>query len=451
MSTASRPVPVRTSFTNERAIARDGLASAYWPQAWIVTVIVLALIMMRVGELTGPVRAVKPVLTGTIAIFALHAIRSGRAAWSAAFRHRQVKLSFGYALAIVASVPFSIWRGQSFSLLTNIVFALSMIVVVCLTWPTLETLDRLLRWLSWVAAVSAVLIIAQGAVVEGSRITTEGSYDPNDLGALFALFLPLAIGASLRGRSVHRLASVVAAGIILAALLKTGSRGGLLALGAASIVFVFAYRPRHVLIVLFSCLVVLPAAWRFAPPVMQQRAASLFALEDDYNTTSNSGRVYLWKRGVAFAIANPLVGLGAGTFEAAVGKDFEEQGAHGAWHTAHNTYVQVFAELGVPGGVILLVLFARVLQTARTFWSWKSPVHRPELLAAASGYLVAIVFLSHAYTYLMFGFIALFAFAESLARRITPRESGRSMSTVKAYKGRNRVSRRPLSVSHAAV
>jgi putative inorganic carbon (hco3(-)) transporter len=405
------------------SVPRNG----YWSLAWLAAVISLALLMVRVGEFLGPLQVLKPVFTVTLAILAIHAVRTSSAVWRSLWSLVQFRLAVAYAICIVASIPFSIWRGQSIVILMTVPWALALVVILGLNAPRQREFDRVLTCASWVTALTAVAAVLQGAVVEGSRITTLGSYDPNDLGALYALMLPIALGSMRRGGMLPRAISGIAALLLLAILLKTGSRGGFLALLSGTVVLVCSFRPRQIAVALVIGAVSFPAAWTLAPPLMRERAASLLALEDDYNTTSNSGRIYLWKRGVVFALSNPVVGLGAGTFEAQVGADFRERGDRGAWHTAHNTYVQVFAETGLAGGVVLITLLLRAAMLATRFWSWRNRIHRPELLAAVAAYITAITFLSHGYTYILWGVIGFSVMTERLLKA-GPSGSGRSLS-----------------------
>jgi O-antigen ligase len=73
-------------------------------------------------------------------------------------------------------------------------------------------------------------------------------------------------------------------------------------------------------------------------------------------------RVELWKRGVGFFLAAPLTGVGVGAFEVAEGRS---HGGSGAWMTAHNSFVQLGAELGVFGFTLFLALIVLGIRDAR--------------------------------------------------------------------------------------
>jgi putative inorganic carbon (HCO3(-)) transporter len=388
----------------------------FWNASWIVSATALVFIMIRASEFLGPLQRLKPVLAVTLLLLFMHISKSGRAAWQFVWSNVTFRLAVAYTACIGLSVPFSIWRGQSVETMMTVPWALILVMLLCLNTPRIKAFDSVLQLAVWIAALVGLALAVQGEVVEGSRMTSRGSYDPNDLGALFVTMFLFAIGASTRGTVTARLVSVLSSVVLLTVMMKTGSRGALIGLAVGLLVFILGYRPRKLMTILVAIVILGPLSWPLVPPLTRERAASLFALEDDYNTTSNSGRVYLWKRGVVFALKNPLVGIGAGTFEVQVGQDFREQGTRGAWHTAHNTYVQVFAELGMAGGMLLLAILGRGARNAATLWHWKKQTHRPELLASLAAYCTAITFLSHGYSYILWGMIGISAMTEQLLR-----------------------------------
>ncbi len=393
-------------------------AGGYWAMSAVVAIAVVALTTVRIGELLGPIRILKPVFVSTLAGVVAHLIQTRPVAWARLWKSLPFRLVVMYAIVVALSFPFSIWKGRTLSTMMVLPWALGLVIVVGLTRPTIRDVDNVFRWTAWFTAITAAVLLVNGDVVAGSRLTSKGSYDPNDLAALFCFAMPIAIGTMFRGRWYSRISSCLSAAVLCVALMETGSRGGLIGLVGGMLVFLLAFQPRTVLLVGVVLSIALPAAWPLVPATMRDRAASLFSLEDDYNSTSNSGRIYLWKRGIVFALQRPLLGIGAGTFEAKIGDDFRVQGSRGSWHTAHNTFVQVAAELGLLGFGLLVWLLALYGKYAAKFWSWKSRVHRPEYLASLVGYVVCIIFLSHGYSYILFGIFGFTVLLSSLSRAL---------------------------------
>jgi len=399
--------PVSTAVGHRGSMLRSGSRGAYWPNSWKVTVLVLGLMVVRLGEVLGSLQLAKPVLLATIAAVLLHVVHSRPAAWRNVWRSPMLQAFLVYAALVVLSFPLSTWRGQTWATMKVLPWGVALIVVVGLTTPTIKAADLVVSRMSWLAAMLCAVLLLRGEYLEGNRLTSSGSYDPNDLGALFALTFCFAIGGVMRGSRVSRLVSLVAAGLLFFGLMKTGSRGALLGFIGGSAALLLSMRPQRIILGTIALLAAGPAVWSVLPESMTVRAATLLAIDEDYNTTSSSGRVYLWKRGLTFAAQNPVFGVGAGAFEAKLGHDFQEHNVNGAWHTAHNTYVQIAAEVGFGGLLTLLFLLFQYVRNVRRYWSWRSPVYRPDYLAALIAYALCIVFLSHGYSYLLFGVVAL--------------------------------------------
>ena len=78
----------------------------------------------------------------------------------------------------------------------------------------------------------------------------------------------------------------------------------------------------------------------FAPPAYFDRMGTITSPTDG----SAQGRIQAWSGGIGMAVNNPVFGVGAGQFGPRWGK------------TAHSSYVLLFAELGFPGLVVIIML-----------------------------------------------------------------------------------------------
>src|SRR5690606_18131398 len=138
------------------------------------------------------------------------------------------------------------------------------------------------------------------------------------------------------------------------------------------------------------------AAWQWGPPDYRARMISLVQGEEDYNQTHYTGREQIWERGRMYWRQNPVLGVGAGNFPMAEGAQLESIGLTGKWSTAHNSYLQAFAELGTPGGLIFLGILFAGIRASLPLWRPRrgsSAAHRPEFLAAIAAAMVAGYFL----------------------------------------------------------
>lgn len=203
--------------------------------------------------------------------------------------------------------------------------------------------------------------------------------NPNYLAEYMALYLPLA-GALWLQQPRRRLELAVPVGLMALALLLTYSRGGWLALIIAVVVFVLLRLPRLSLLFVLGAL----AAPLVAPESIVRRFVSAFTLED----TSNQYRVNLWG-GVVDMLREVWAlgaGLGAEAF-AAVYQEFMPAGARAAH--AHNTYLQVTAEMGILGLVAVLWTLLAIIR--RTFVVGVNQ-RQPAMVAAVPAALIGLLF-----------------------------------------------------------
>lgn len=135
------------------------------------------------------------------------------------------------------------------------------------------------------------------------------------------------------------------------------SRGGMLSLiitGAASFILIDK-QPKHFLLLL----VAVALGLRMAGPEVRERFYTTFADEEERDSSAQS-RLDMWEDCVDVMISNPIVGVGpdhwpliAHTYGWARGKE------------AHTLWLQIGAELGVPG---LLFLLSFYLSTMKNLW-----------------------------------------------------------------------------------
>jgi O-antigen ligase len=201
------------------------------------------------------------------------------------------------------------------------------------------------------AGLNAVKILLFGALLEGDRTYASGAFDPNETAALFVVGLPMMLHVAVTRRGVWRYAGGAMALMLAVAIVKTGSRGGFLGLSGLFI-WLTATAPRkrrgqYVLGVL-GCVVAFAAA---ADEATWKRFLSTFATEEDYNFTVRDGRIETWKRGVGYMITHPVLGVGVSAFPIADGtlSGKQNEGRGIKYNAAHNSFVEIGAELGFPG------------------------------------------------------------------------------------------------------
>lgn len=328
-----------------------------------------------------------------------------------------VKLTALYLLWGIASIPQALYIGAGIETI-KVIYTIIFITAAFALLPANErALDFLTRAIALTGAAVGIVAVVQNQSWQG-RLSFGGSLDANDLAAVMAVSTALALGAARRGKGVSKLVFLACAATTASVVFKTGSRGGFLSLLLTAAVFVLAVPGAKRILWLSVAGLGLVAFWFSAPQATRDRFTTLTDLENDYNATAYFGREEIWKRGVGYALHNPILGVGLGNFETAEGESIARDGWHGKWSTAHNAYVQAAAELGIPGLLmfVLMVWRATVAGFRWTTFDKKSGVPpdraRPELLAAVLGMAGAIYFLSFAYAWIVFSILALAQLAD---------------------------------------
>jgi len=232
--------------------------------------------------------------------------------------------------------------------------------------------------------------------------------------------IPLGVYFVHAGRTFATRAGA-AAGLVALTLgfVWSGSRGGFIALSAVAAFILLRYaaiplRWRVSATALVAVVILGTASDRY----WQQMGT--ITSEDDYNHTSETGRLQIWKRGIGYMLANPLLGVGPNNFPAAEGTlsplaERQQYGVGVRWNAPHDCFVQIGAETGIPG----LLLFTAILGSAFAALRRAGRVERrrppgaatapltPALTASLIGFVVGGVFLSLAYSEMLYTLIAL--------------------------------------------
>lgn len=326
---------------------------------------------------------------------------------------RQVKMVLAIFTLCVISVPFSVYKGQSFEMAVlgfprTILFFLLVVYAV----HAFQDLRKMV-WVFIVGTLFLALFTIFGGISRGGRLSASGTYDPNDIAMLFVITLPIVyfFMGSRKG-----LAKVILFGTLLTllfAFILTVSRGGFIGLMVIALFILFKDKGRS-WVVKFAVLAVLTLAFvQFAPDTYWVRMKTIMS-EDDYNVTAEYGRKQLWLRGLGLMRDNPVIGVGAGAFMTGLGYSYGDAG--GKWLTAHNAFVQIGAELGLGGFVLFILLILtslRSLRRLRKKYSSRSGDFNDHLWLITAlevslwGYIATSMFLSAAYFAMFYFLIAL--------------------------------------------
>jgi O-antigen ligase len=192
----------------------------------------------------------------------------------------------------------------------------------------------------------------------------------NELASLMVTALLIAFGLllGLRKAPVARALCLGAVVICLTGLFLSLSRGGLVALGAALVFAVLVGGRQRIVTAAIVTVIGLTVVGYFA------YGASDDARERVTTLGSGTGRTDIWTVGWRMVEAQPLQGVGVGNFQTSSVHYLLEPGAIlrddfivDRPQVAHNMYLHVLAETGIPG----LVLFLGLLG-AGTLAAWRA-------------------------------------------------------------------------------
>jgi putative inorganic carbon (HCO3(-)) transporter len=317
------------------------------------------------------------------------------------FRTRQARWFLAlYLIAGLSSLSTVVGYGffsSAFKIYT------SFLILFFLTLSLVDSLPRF-RWVLF-SASAAVALGSVRVVQEWLQFRTiHATYRAGDSvgdGNYFAtsavLFLPFLFLAVLNCKTRwKRLFYACCLAVSLLGVTVCASRGGFLAL-AAAMLFLIARSPHRVRNLLLISAVVLPLAL-FLPISPLHRL--LHPSRSDRNASQY--RLMAWKAGARMIADHPLLGVGLGRFKPLM-PQYADPGTP-IDTMAHNTYIEVAAELGLPTLVVFLAIpfFSyRSLEKARQ----RAEVAGREfpyyaalgLQAGLVGYMVGAFFLSAEY------------------------------------------------------
>lgn len=310
------------------------------------------------------------------------------------------------------------------------------IIVIAIAWLAQSPREFRLTANAMVAVGILVGLVAlnnkmQGiGLVEGTRVTIGrdiGSMlgDPNDLAlvmlfpASFSLAMLMTPGIRFSGKLFGCLGLIV----VVAAIVATQSRGGLL--GIATVIGVFAYRRiRSKSLLLFIGAIVVGLL--FVVAGVNDRASG--GAHEEGIDESAMGRLHAWGAAWRMALDHPLTGVGIDNFLA--NYYFYSDFWDGKNHAVHSTWFGVLAETGLLGFGCFVAMVGLVVKIAigsqrRLHEVAEQPQQRyPYLLSQAIvagliGFMVSGTFLTMGFTWPLYILIGLAVALDHYTRRLS--------------------------------
>ena len=377
-------------------------------------IICLAFIVVsefRIPEVFPPLMALRlPEITaiatlGTL-IWHIFLTRRIRPFWS-----RELTLFALFTLHVAICVVFALDRPAALEFWTSHYVKVS-IIVFAVAWlcvgPRQFAFASVVFMLSGLAVgLVALWNKANGiGLVEGGRVTIGrdlGSSvgDPNDLALvlLFALAFCLGLGVTRGVPTVLRAMGWAAAAIVIAAIVATQSRGGMLGTAAVFIPFIRnGIRSRFVL----AALAVLSVVFLYWVAGIGERETVSVAAGGNLDASAE-GRLLAWEAAVRMALSDPLTGIGMQNFP--LSYFFFTDDWQGKAVAAHSMWFEVLGENGFVGLALFIALMSvtagTLLQAGRRLdavgGSAFARTMAVSLVAGFCGLVVSGSFLSQAY------------------------------------------------------
>ena len=257
------------------------------------------------------------------------------------------------------------------------------------------------KWLAWswlggatFATVPAILNPPQAEGDLTTRISgTIG--DPNELAALLVAGTAFAVAMTVvsKDNPLARVAAFGATFLFLFGIFYTVSRGGLVALGVAIVAAALMSGRYRLQATIAGALIALFVIVYFAD------VASVDQRDRITTVQGGSGRSDIWKVGWRMVEDKPVVGVGSGNFNVSSihyllvkpGAIERDEFIVDTPKVAHNSYLQVLAELGIVGLALFLSIIGFAMWCALRAARWFARAGDTQMEIVARAMVVALV------------------------------------------------------------
>lgn len=254
-------------------------------------------------------------------------------------------------------------------------------------------------------------------------------HDSNEFGAFLLAFFPLPIVLLEGQRSLpKKLLYTGIAAVFLLNIIRTRSRGAFLGLLAITVVIAWDNRHKFSRLLLLAALA--SAVFLHVHAGYWERISTLYSMEAIVEDGSAYSRVRQIHYSLRLLASYPLTGVGIRNFVPAkillLGLDPSE---HYTQHVAHNAYLNIGAEIGLPGlAVFLAVIVVSMVQSYRSERSFRTAQTADSALFCSIsrgvrygwiGFACAIFFLSEQYNLILYQLTAFTVVLNALAARGT--------------------------------
>ncbi|HEY3219882.1 MAG TPA: O-antigen ligase family protein [Gemmatimonadales bacterium] len=324
----------------------------------------------------------------------------------------------GLLLWSALSVPGALYQGLAFHALTDFAWTVAMCLVLAGSARSVRDVERLVLVYFSVTVLHVAVVLSRFQLsADNWRLGDLYYYDANDLATLIVSAMPFGLYSVLgQRRPAVRALAALGLAVLAVGLTRSGSRGGFLAFLAVVAFVLLGFTTIPARSRLVGLVVVLAIVFATASNRYWTQMQTILNPHQDYNASSEEGRLKVWERGLGYLAQRPVFGVGVSNFQVAEGTisplaKRQERGLAVYWTAPHNTFIQAGAELGVPGLLLFIGLFVTAFASLRRVARYARSLSPPArdlsrlaqtLMAALVGFVVGAFFLSLAYTDMLY-------------------------------------------------
>jgi len=390
----------------------------------------------RVHELFPVLLPLKPAVVAAVLAIVLYVLQQSGLRRIDCLRSPTTTCVLGLLVWGALCVPTALNGGLAFAFWTGFARTVVMYLVVAGSVRNVRDVERLILTYFAVTVVYTAVVLSRFELGADSwRLGHLYYYDANDLATLIATAMPLGLYFVLASRRpLVRVLAIAGLAVLAIGQIRSGSRGGFLALLAVAAFVLLRFTTVPARSRLAGLAVILAVALATASDRYWVQIQTIAHPHEDYNLTSEGGRMKIWQRGLGYIADRPVLGVGGANFQVAEGTisplaRLQEHGIGVHWGAAHNSFIQVGAELGIPGLLFFVGLIATAFTSLRRVArragrgapSNGVPRLAQSLMAALVGFVVGAFFLSLAYTDMLYTLAAFAVGLWKVARADEPR------------------------------
>jgi O-antigen ligase len=176
-------------------------------------------------------------------------------------------------------------------------------------------------------------------------------FDPNDMGLVLAISLPMAWHLSLKCQGIaEKLLYRSYLPLAFFAIMLTGSRGSFVASMVALVYILWTIGHFSKCARLAIFLVLLGGALVLVDRIPTSSWARISTIGQELTSGSLNSRLHIWESAIEAISQDPLLGIGTGAFKVGI------ENTYGVPISSHNLFLSIWLTLGIVGLLIFLAM-----------------------------------------------------------------------------------------------